>query len=78
MAGQLGLFTRTLYNNRVMDIGKAENKFHGIKNYGDIKTDYIIVRGSVQGPAKRQLIITAPLRATKKQLKKNFELLRLR
>jgi len=78
MAGQLGLFTRTLYNNRIMDIGKAENKFKGIKNYGDIKTDYIIVRGSVQGPAKRQLIITAPLRATKTQLKKNFDLLRLR
>jgi large subunit ribosomal protein L3 len=78
MAGQLGMFTRAVYNNKIVDMGHAENKFKGIKNYGDLKTDYIIVRGSVQGPSKRQLILTAPLRETKKQLKKNFELVELR
>jgi len=77
-AGQLGMFTRVVYNNKIVDLGKAEDKFKNIKNYGDIKTDYLIVRGSIQGPAKRQLIITAPLRETKKQLKKNFELIELR
>jgi len=77
MAGQLGMFTRTSYNNKIMDLGKAEDKFKGIKKYGDLKTDYIVVRGSIQGPSKRQLIITAPLRKTKKQLKKEFELVKL-
>ncbi len=80
MAGQLGMFTRVVYNSNIIDLGKAENKkeLMNIKNYGNINTDYMIVRGSVQGPAKRQLLITAPLRETKKQAKKNFELLELR
>ena len=77
-AGQLGMFTRVLYNNKIIDLGKAEDKFKGIKNFGDIKTDYIIINGSAQGPAKRQLLITASLRATKKQKKKNYELLEIR
>ena len=69
----LGMFTRVIYNNKVIDIGKAEGKFKNMKNYGDVNNDYLIVAGSVQGPAKRQLLITAPLRGTKKQSKKNFE-----
>ncbi len=82
MAGQLGMFTRAIYNNKIITSGKAsENKesiLKNIKNYGDIKTDYLVVNGSVQGPAKRQLIITRPLRQTKKQFKKDFEFLELR
>ncbi len=78
MAGQLGMFTRITYNHKVMGLGKAENKFSKMKNFGDIKSDYIIVAGSVQGPVKRQLLITPALRATKKQLKKNYELIELR
>jgi large subunit ribosomal protein L3 len=78
LAGQLGMFTRVTYNNKILDLGKAENKFQGIKNFGDVKTDYILVAGSVQGPAKRQLLVTSPLRVTKKQLKKNYEVLDIR
>lgn len=77
MAGQLGMFTRVIYNNKIVDIKKPEDNIKNIKNYGNTKTDYIIVRGSVQGPSKRQLIITAPLRPSKKQLKKDFELIKL-
>ena len=78
MAGQLGMFTRVVYNNKIVDLGKAEDKFKGIKKYGDLKTDYIIVRGSIQGPSKRQLVLTAALRPSKKQLKKEFEVLSLK
>lgn len=78
MAGQLGMFTRITYNNKILEIAKITDKpLKNIKNFGDIKTDYIIVAGSVQGPAKRQLLITHPLRQTKKQLKKDYELLEL-
>ena len=78
MAGQLGMFTRAHYNHKVMDLGKAEGNFKNIKNYGDVKTDYIVVQGSVQGSAKRQLVLTQALRPTKKQTKKNYELIELR
>lgn len=78
MAGQLGMFTRCVYNSKIIDLGKSEGKFKNIKNYGDVKTDYIIVKGSVQGPSKRQLVATCPLRETKKTKKQNFELVELR
>lgn len=78
MAGQLGMFTRVVYNNKVLDIGEAQEKFKNIKNYGDIKTNYIVVEGSLQGSAKRQLVLTQPLRPTKKQLKKEHNLIELR
>jgi large subunit ribosomal protein L3 len=94
MAGQLGMFTRATYNSKIIDMGsmksetssssvnnagrKTENKFIGMKNFGDIKTDYAILTGSIQGPAKRQLLITSPLRETKKQKKKNYEVIELR
>ena len=79
-AGQLGMFTRVIYNNKIVAIGKSEDKkeLKNIKNFGDVKTDYIIVNGSIQGSAKRQLLITAPLRETKKQSKKDLELVDLR
>jgi large subunit ribosomal protein L3 len=76
MAGQLGMFTRVHYNQKILSIVKseeAEKQLNGIKNYGDVKTDYIILYGSVQGPAKRQILITSPLRISKKQGKKIFE-----
>jgi len=80
IAGQLGMFTRVLYNNKIINMGKSENnqKLKNIVNFGDIKTDYLILRGSVQGPAKRQILITSPLRESKKQLKKNYELIEIR
>ena len=77
-AGQLGMFTRIVYNNKIIDMGSARelNKnLKDIKNFGNIKTDYLSVKGSVKGASKRQLIITHSLRPTKKQLKKNFEMI---
>jgi len=82
MSGQMGFFTRVVYNNKIIDINSIKEKDinpkQGFKHFGKIKTDYIIVAGSVQGPAKRQLLITFPLRPAKKQIKKNYELLELR
>ncbi len=78
-AGQLGMFTRVIYNNKIVDLGKASDKpIKNIKNFGNIKTDYIIVKGSVQGPAKRQLLLTSCLRKTKKQSNKNYEFIELK
>ena len=76
-AGQLGMFTREIYNSNIIDLGNAPLK-NNFKNFGEIKTKYLIVRGSVMGPAKRQLLVTEPLRKTKKEIKKNFEFIELR
>jgi large subunit ribosomal protein L3 len=63
LAGQLGMFTRVSYNNKIIDMGKSENKFNDIKNFGDIRTDYLVVTGSIQGTAKN-LLVTTSLRPT--------------
>jgi large subunit ribosomal protein L3 len=80
MAGQLGMFTRVVYNNKILSVVKTSEKkaIKNIKNYGDINGDYVVVYGSVQGTAKRQLLLTKSFRPTKKQIKKNLEFVELR
>jgi len=82
MAGQMGYFTRVVYNNHVLlvsDVGEKDiNPKSGFKKYGTVKGDYIIVYGSIQGPSKRQLLVTVASRPSKNQIKKNFEFLEVR
>ena len=78
MAGQMGLHTRVVYNNKILDMGKGENKFKNIENYGNVNSEYMVVRGSVQGSSKRQLLLTHALRETRKQKKKEYEFIELR
>jgi large subunit ribosomal protein L3 len=82
MAGQLGMFSRVHYNLKVIDSGsiseKDINKKEGFNNYGNIKTNYVILRGSVQGSRKRQILVTQPMRPTKKMQKNKFEFLELK
>ncbi|VVB78800.1 50S ribosomal protein L3 [uncultured archaeon] len=81
-SGQLGYFTRVVYNTKIVFVGnvgeKNINPNEGFKHFGKIKTDYLILEGSVQGAWKRPLLITAPLRATTGNTKKNYEFIELR
>lgn len=80
--GQMGLFQRIVYNSAIVASKKLVETDAMAKrmfvNYGNIKSDYVILSGSVQGPKKRQLILTSPIRPTKKTVKKNYELIELR
>ncbi len=77
MAGQLGFFSRVHYNNKFISSGNIKEKdinpSSGFKHYGKIKGNYLIIKGSVQGPPKRQVLITPSFRPTKTQLKKKYE-----
>ena len=82
MAGQMGYFTRVSYNQQIIDVESISerdiNPSQGFKHFGKIKTDYVLLFGSVQGALKRPLIITFAQRPTKKQIKKNFEFIEIR
>ena len=57
-AGQLGFNYRTETNKRILKMGTSSdvakiNPKSGFTNYGNVKNDYIIVKGSVGGPSKR-------------------------
>jgi len=81
-AGQTGYHSRIVYNNLILEVGKISekdiNKKGGFEHYGVIKTDYIILKGSIPGPKKRGLIITNTIRPTRYQSKKKFEVIELR
>jgi large subunit ribosomal protein L3 len=75
-AGQLGVFTRVHYNYKVIfsgDIKEANIKNEGFKKYGKIDSSFIILKGSVQGANKRQVLITPSFRPTKHTSKKKYE-----
>jgi large subunit ribosomal protein L3 len=70
-AGQMGFHRRTEYNKRILKIGL--NGFEvvvkgGFLNYGLIYGPYILVKGSVMGPAKRLLVLRHPVRPSLKWL----------
>lgn len=75
MAGQHGYFTRVKYNSKLLDLGPSEKVALEFTHFGKIKTNYIALKGSVQGSAKRQLLITLALRETKARVKENFEII---
>ncbi|MEM7814124.1 MAG: 50S ribosomal protein L3 [Candidatus Aenigmatarchaeota archaeon] len=68
MAGQLGFQTRTEFNKRILKIGEDGKEItpsSGFTRYGVVKSDYILVEGSVPGPKKRLIRIRAAIRPPK-------------
>ncbi len=54
-AGQMGYHQRTEYNKRIIKIGSGEDitPSGGFVHYGVVRSDYVLVSGSVPGPVKR-------------------------
>ena len=69
--GQTGYHQRTEFNKRIMQMGKDGKNVTpegGFVNYGIIRNDYVIIKGSVPGPVKR-LVRMRPAIRPKKQSK---------
>jgi len=67
--GQTGYQTRTEYNKKVLKIGTGKdlalvNIKSGFKNYGILENDFVMLAGSIAGPAKRAVSIRLPIRTT--------------
>ena len=79
LAGQLGFFSRIQFNNKIISIGndKEINQKSGFDNYGIVKNHYLIVKGSLQGPSKRVMILTHTSRPSKSAVKQNFEIVKI-
>ncbi|MBD3187927.1 50S ribosomal protein L3, partial [Candidatus Bathyarchaeota archaeon] len=64
-AGQMGYHQRIEYNKQIIKIsenGEEVTPAGGFVNYGVVKGDYIMVRGSIPGPKKRLVRIRPSLR----------------
>ena len=64
-AGQMGYHQRTEYNKRILKIGANGSEITpkgGFLRYGPIKGTYILINGSLPGPAKRLIRLRYPAR----------------
>jgi len=67
--GQTGYQQRTEYNKRIMKIGDNGEEITpdgGFLNYGIVRNEYILIKGSVPGPKKRLVRISHAIRANPK------------
>lgn len=68
MPGRMGYNTRTEYNKSLIFIGDKPEKVNpkgGFPHYGVVKNDYLLIKGSVPGPAKRLVRVVEPIRGQK-------------
>jgi large subunit ribosomal protein L3 len=66
-AGQMGFHNRTEFNKRIMLMGSDNERINpssGFKNYGFVNGEYLLLRGSIAGPAKRLIKLRKSVRAT--------------
>ena len=70
--GQTGYHQRTEYNKRILRVANPEDHSitpaGGFLHYGEVKSDYILVKGSVPGPSKRLIRFRDATRGSKKTL----------
>ena len=70
-AGQMGFHTRTDYNKLLLKVSSkpAEiNSKSGFNGYGFVKTDYILLKGSIPGSRKRLIRLREPVRSRLKPM----------
>lgn len=69
--GQTGYHQRTEFNKRILKIGSDGEEVTpegGFINYGLVRGDYVLIKGSVPGPSKRLIRLRDPIRAKKADL----------
>lgn len=69
--GQMGYHQRTEFNKRILKIGSDGEEVTpegGFINYGIVRGDYVLIKGSVPGPSKRLIRLRDPIRAKKADL----------
>lgn len=69
--GQTGYHQRTEFNKRILKIGSDGEEVTpegGFINYGFVRGDYVLIKGSVPGPSKRLIRLRDPIRAKKADL----------
>ncbi|MDY6957968.1 MAG: 50S ribosomal protein L3 [Halobacteriota archaeon] len=64
--GQTGYHQRTEYNKRILKIGDDGTEVvpaGGFMNYGVVRNDYLMIKGSIPGPSKRLIRIRPAIRS---------------
>jgi len=66
-AGQMGYHQRIEYNHKVLISGSEEanpiTPAGGFPHFGELRGEYLVVKGSVPGPQRRPVVVRLPLRS---------------
>jgi large subunit ribosomal protein L3 len=68
-AGKTGFYQRIEYNKRIIKISDKPEEINpkgGFVNFGNVKTTYVLLKGSVPGTKRRLIIMKKALRPNKK------------
>lgn len=63
--GQMGYHLRTEYNKQIYKISNTPEEVNpkgAFVGYGNIKSTYVLIAGSIPGPRKRVIVMTKPIR----------------
>jgi large subunit ribosomal protein L3 len=66
--GKMGFHQRTDYNKLILKIDSDPGTINpkgGLVRYGNVKNEYLLVKGSIPGAKKRPIVLTEPLRQHK-------------
>jgi large subunit ribosomal protein L3 len=69
-AGQTGYHQRTELNKQIIKISNKPEEINpkdGFLHYGRIRATHVLLKGSVQGTKKRMIILTYPVRKSRKE-----------
>ena len=71
-AGQMGFHQRIEYNKKVLLVDTSEKMSitpqSGFPHFGIVKGDFVVVAGSVAGPARRPVTLRLPIRARSRKI----------
>lgn len=69
LPGQHGYHERTEWNKWILKVSNDTNEINpsqGFKKYGHVKSDFILIKGSIQGPSKRMITLVRAARPNKR------------
>ncbi|HJJ56175.1 MAG TPA: 50S ribosomal protein L3 [Methanocorpusculum sp.] len=71
MPGQTGFHQRTEFNKRIIKFGQNPDDINpsgGFINYGLVRGNYVLIKGSIPGPAKRLIRIRSAIRMNNQEI----------
>ncbi len=69
-AGQMGYHLRTEFNKQILKISNKPEEVNpkgAFLHYGNVKSTFILIKGSIAGPQKRAIVFTKPTRLKTQQ-----------
>ncbi|HLC90399.1 MAG TPA: 50S ribosomal protein L3 [Candidatus Nanoarchaeia archaeon] len=71
-SGKMGYHQRTEFNKELLKIGTNGEEVTpqgGIIKYGEVKNQYLLIKGSIPGPKKKAVVLTPAIRPNKHMMK---------